>query len=175
MEIIFPTKIVSKHQERPSYPVICVLRGGKTGPQFPGLGNMVLFPIETPGVPPERLFCIGKGGSATAGIPNRVFLSGLTFYPVPPLYNVDYWVFSASGVVDLWSREGCGVGPNLHSVATSTGASATASIPDRISLSGFTSLSWVPSTNLLHDIQAISSHAKASLSTTKQSLPCSRG
>ncbi len=37
MEIIFPTKIGSKCQERPLYPIICVLRGGKAGSQFPGL------------------------------------------------------------------------------------------------------------------------------------------
>ncbi len=81
MEIIFPTKISSIRQERPSYPVIRVLRGGKTSSQFPGLGDVILCSIETPGVLPGRLFCIGKGGSATAGIPNKVFLSGLTFLP----------------------------------------------------------------------------------------------
>ncbi len=83
MEIIFPTTISFKHQERPSYAVIRVLRGGKTSPQFPGLGDVILFSIETPGVPPGCLFCIGKGGSATARIPNRVFLSGLTFLSCP--------------------------------------------------------------------------------------------
>ncbi len=41
MENIFPTKIVSKCQERPSYPIIRVLQGEKAGSQFPGLGGVV--------------------------------------------------------------------------------------------------------------------------------------
>ncbi len=36
-------------------------------------------------------------------------------------------------------------------------------------MSGLTSLSWAPNTGFFHDIQAISSHAKASPSTTGQS------
>ncbi len=32
-----------------------------------------------PGVSPGGLFCIQKGGSVTAGVPGRTFLSGLTF------------------------------------------------------------------------------------------------
>ena len=36
-------------------------------------------------------------------------------------------------------------------------------------MSGLTSLSWAPNTGSLHDIQATSTHAKASPSTTKQS------
>ncbi len=62
----------------------------------------------------------------------RLSCLALRFYPVPPLGNVDYGVFLASGVIGLWSREGCGAGPNLHSVVTSTGALATAGIPNRI-------------------------------------------
>ncbi len=62
----------------------------------------------------------------------RLSCLALRFYPVPPLGNVDYGVFWASGVVGLWLREGCGTGPNLHSVVTSTGASAAAGIPNRI-------------------------------------------
>ncbi len=62
----------------------------------------------------------------------RISCLALRFYPVPLLGNVDYGVFLALGVVGLWSREGCGTGPNLHSLATSTGASATAGIPNRI-------------------------------------------
>ncbi len=162
MEIIFPTKINSLRQERPSYPVIRVLRGGKTGSQFPGLGDVILFSIEIPGVLPGRLFCIGKGGSATAGIPNRVFLSGLTFLSCPSTRKCR--------LLSLLGIGGC-----RSVVKGSTGASATASIPDRISLSGFTSLSWAPSTSFLHDIQAISSHAKASPSATGESFPCSWG
>ena len=38
----------------------------------------------------------------------------------------------ASGVVGLWLREGCGVGPNLHSIVTSIGVSATAGIANRM-------------------------------------------
>ncbi len=40
MEIIFPTKLGSKCQERPSYPIICVLWGGKAGSQFLCLGGV---------------------------------------------------------------------------------------------------------------------------------------
>ncbi len=83
MEIIFPTKIGSICQERPSYPIICVLWGGKAGYQFPGLGGVFVSVAGTLGVLPGRLFCIRKGGSATAGIPDRIFLSGLTFLSCP--------------------------------------------------------------------------------------------
>ncbi len=176
MEIIFPTKMGSIHQERSSYPIICMLQGGKAVSQFPGLGCVFVSLAGTPGVLLGRLFCIRKGGSATAGIPDRVFLSGLTSLSCPSTQKCRLLsLLGIGGVVGLWSREGCGVGPNLHSVVTSTGASATAGISDRRLLSGLTSLSWAPSTSFFHDIQAIFSHTKASPSTTGQSFPCTRG
>ncbi len=123
MEIIFPTKIGSKCCRRPSYPITLVLLGGKAGSQFPGFGVCVCPFIGLP-----------ASHRATYSVSGREaqLLQALRFYPVPPLRNVDYCVFLASGVVGLWSREGCGAGPNLHSVVTSTGASATAGIPNRI-------------------------------------------
>ena len=72
MEIIFPTKMSSIHLERPSYPIICMHRGGKAGSQSPGLRCEFVSFTGTPGVLPGCLFCIRKGGSATAGIPDRV-------------------------------------------------------------------------------------------------------
>ena len=89
MEIIFPTKMGAIHQERPSYPIICVHRRGKTGPQVPGLGGEFVSFTGTPGILPGRLFCIGKGGTATACIPDRVSYPALRVYPVPPLGRVD--------------------------------------------------------------------------------------
>ncbi len=89
MEITFPTKMGSIHQERPSYPIICMHQGRKTGPQSPGLGGEFVSFAGTPGILPGCLFCIGKGGTATAGIPNRVSHPTLRVYPVPPLRRVD--------------------------------------------------------------------------------------
>ncbi len=121
MKIIFPMKIGSKCQERESRLSVSGSRG-YTG----------LF-IKAPGVSPGRLSCIRKGGSATAGIPGRIFLSGLTFLSCPSTQKCRLLsLFLASGVVGLWSMEGCGVGPNLHSIVTSTGASATAGILNRM-------------------------------------------
>ncbi len=50
MEIIFPMKMGSIRQERPSYPIICVHRGRQTGPQFPGLGCEFVSFTGTPGI-----------------------------------------------------------------------------------------------------------------------------
>ena len=124
--------------------------------------------LGAPGVSPGRLFCIRKGGSATAGIPGRTFLSGLTFCPVSPLRNVDYCVFLASGVVGLWSREGCGAGQrsNKHRSVSYCRHSQQDG-----ALSGLTSLSWASNTGSVYDIQAISSQAKASPSTTGNLFP----
>ncbi len=38
-------KIGSKCHERPSYPVIWVIRGGKAGSQFPGLGGVFVHSL----------------------------------------------------------------------------------------------------------------------------------
>ena len=89
MEIIFPMKMGAIRQERPSCPIICTHRGGKTGPQSPGLGGEFVSFTRAPGILPGRLFCIGKGGTATAGIPDRVSHPALRVYPVPPLGRVD--------------------------------------------------------------------------------------
>ncbi len=67
----------------------------------------------------------------------QAFLTGYSYlalciYPVPPLGSVDWLSLSGIGGVGLWSREGCGMGPNLHSMVTSIGASATAGIPNRM-------------------------------------------
>ncbi len=83
MEIIFPTKMGTICQERPSYPIICVHQGGKAGSQLPGLGCVFVSFAGTPGILPGRLLCIRKGGSATAGISDRIFLSSLTFLFCP--------------------------------------------------------------------------------------------
>ena len=63
--------------------------GGKTGPQSPGLGCEFVSFTGTPGILLGRLFCIRKGGTATAGIPDRVSHPALRVYPVPPLGRVD--------------------------------------------------------------------------------------
>ncbi len=106
-------------------------REGKQALSF-RVSGVCLSAHRAPGISLGCLFCIRKGGSATAAIPGKTFCLALRFYPVPPLRNVDYSVFLASGIAGLWSREGCGAGPNQHSVVTSTGASATAGIPNRI-------------------------------------------
>ncbi len=67
----------------------------------------------------------------------HAFLTGyshlaLRVYPVPPLGNVDQPSLPGIGGVGLWSSEGCGAGPNMHSMVTSIGASATAGIPNRM-------------------------------------------
>ncbi len=50
-----------------------------------------------------------------------------------PLYSGCRLLPSPSGIGNkcLWSREGCGVGPNMYSTETGIRASATAGIPDR--------------------------------------------
>ncbi len=45
MEIIFATKIGFKCHERPSYPILWVLRGGKAGSQFPGLEGVFVHSL----------------------------------------------------------------------------------------------------------------------------------
>ena len=72
--------------------------------------------------------CLGK--RATAGIPDRI---GLTSLSCLSTWGCRLFL-SPSGIRDkgLWSREGCGAGPNVHSTATSIRASATAGIPDRM-------------------------------------------
>ncbi len=90
MEIIFPTKIGSICQERWSYPVIRVLRGGKAGSQFPGLGGVF---VSLPGLPVSYRDVYSVSGREVQLL--QAFLAGyscpaLRFYPVPPLRNVDY-------------------------------------------------------------------------------------
>ncbi len=45
------------------------------------VSGVCLSAHRAPGISPGCLFCIRKGGSATAGIPGRTFLPGLTFLP----------------------------------------------------------------------------------------------
>ncbi len=145
---------------------------GKQALSFP-VSGVCLSAHRAPGVSPGRLFCIRKGGSATAGIPGRTFLPGLMFLPCSSTQKCRLLRLFGIGVVGLWSREGCGVGPNLHSVVTSTYCSVSYCRHSKqdSSVSGLTSLSWAPSAGIFHDIQVISSHAKASPSTTGNLLP----
>ncbi len=89
MEIVFLAKMGSIRQEWPSYPVICMHWGGKTGSQFPGLGCGLVLSIGAAGVSLHRLFCIRREVQLL-----QAFLTGhsylaLRLYPVPPLGIVD--------------------------------------------------------------------------------------
>ncbi len=76
MEIIFPTKMGSIRQERPSYPIICVHRGGKTGPQFPGLGVSLSFPT---GLPVSHRAAYSASGQEVQLL--QAFLTGYSIRP----------------------------------------------------------------------------------------------